>query len=111
MILEPEQLRIEPEPSACTNMTELRKGVDALDRILVRLIAERQRYMDAAARIKPHRELIRDEARIEAVLKNVAAACGEFGLSELIALPVWRTLIESCIAHEARVFDEQRRKD
>ena len=38
-------------PEACQTMAEVRVGVDALDRALVTLIAERQRYMDAAARI------------------------------------------------------------
>ena len=32
-------------------MHEVRQGVDALDRLLVEVLAERQRYMDAAARI------------------------------------------------------------
>ena len=35
------------------DMAEVRQGVDALDRLLVALLAERQGYMDAAARIKP----------------------------------------------------------
>ena len=107
MIIEPELLRIEPKPSDCADMTEVRQGVDALDRVLVRLLAERQRYMDAAARIKQTRELIRDEARIDDVLSKVAAASREFGLSETIALPVWRTLIESCISYEAWRWDER----
>ena len=38
-------------PEACSTMAEVRQGVDALDRALVVLMAERQRYMDAAARI------------------------------------------------------------
>ncbi len=109
MDLKPDLTNIEPAPSACKTMVDVRKGVDALDRILVRLVAERQRYMDAAARIKPTRELIRDEARIEEVLSKVAASCREFGLSETIGLPVWRMLIESCIAYEAQRWDDQRR--
>ena len=40
-------------------MTDVREGVDALDRALVALMAERQRYMDAAARIKTDRGAVR----------------------------------------------------
>ena len=45
-------------PEACASMAEVRLGVDALDRALVQLLAERQRYMDAAARIKPDRSVV-----------------------------------------------------
>jgi len=53
-------------PADCTTMAEVRQGVDALDRALVALLAERQGYMDAAARIKTDRHVVRDVARIEA---------------------------------------------
>ena len=86
-------------------MAEVRAGVDALDRALVALLAERQRYMDAAARLKPAREQVRDEARIEAVVAKVKAAAATEGLSPEIAEPVWRTLVDRCIAYEFAVFD------
>jgi isochorismate pyruvate lyase len=91
-------------------MAEVRQGVDALDRALVALLAERQRYMDAAARIKPDRNAVRDPARIEEVIEKVKAAAREAGLSEDIAEPVWRTLIERCIAHEFEAWDAQRER-
>jgi isochorismate pyruvate lyase len=97
-----------PAPADCTTMTEVRVGVDALDRLLVAVLAERQRYMDAAARIKPDRGAVRDAARIEEVVAKVKAQAREAGLSEAIAEPVWRTLIEQCIAYEFESFDRQR---
>jgi isochorismate pyruvate lyase len=92
-------------PEECLTMAEVRQGVDALDRALVTLLAERQRYMDAAARIKADRGAVRDPARIEEVVSRVKAAAREAGLSEAIAEPVWRTLIEQCIAHEFERWD------
>lgn len=89
-------------------MAEVRAGVDALDRALVVLLAERQRYMDAAARIKPDRGVVRDEARIADVLSKVLAAAAREGLSPSIAEPVWRELMERCIAHEFERFDALR---
>ena len=82
------------------SMVEVRVGVDALDRALVMLLAERQRYMDAAARIKTDRAMVRDEARIEHVVTKVKATARTAGLSEAIAEPVWRMLVDRCIAHE-----------
>ena len=98
-----------PAPAECQTMAEVRQGVDAIDRLLVEVFAERQRYMDAAARIKTDRTAVRDNARIEDVVAKVKAAAREAGLSEAIAEPVWRTLIERCIAYEFEVWDRERR--
>lgn len=86
-------------------MVDVRQGVDEIDRLLVAIIARRQGYMNAAARIKPDRGLVRDEARIQQVLDNVRVEAEAAGLSWAIAEPVWRTMIERCIAHEFAVFD------
>lgn len=95
-------------PEACQSMAEVREGVDALDRALVVLLAERQRYMEAAARIKPSRDVVHDDARIEDVVSKVLAAADPAGLSPDIAEPVWRTLIDRCIAHEFGQWDRTR---
>jgi isochorismate pyruvate lyase len=99
-----------PAPAECQTMAEVRLGVDALDRAIVALLAERQRYMDAAARIKPDRDAVRDVARIEDVVAKVKAYARDAGLSEAIAEPVWRTLIDRCIAYEFDRWDELRAK-
>ena len=90
-------------------MAEVRVGVDALDRALVTLLAERQRYMDAAARIKGSRAAVHDAARIEDVVAKVKASARAAGLSEAIAEPVWRLLIDRCIAYEFEAWDRARR--
>lgn len=95
-------------PADCRTMADVRRGVDALDRALVALLAERQGYMDAAARIKTDRGVVRDAARIEDVVGKVKAAAREAGLSEAIAEPVWRTLIDRCIAYEFGIWDQLR---
>ena len=106
----PQIVAVDPrtDPSECQSMAEVRQGVDALDRALVALIAERQRYMEAAARIKPNRDAVHDDARIEDVVAKVLAAAQGQSLSPDIAEPVWRTLIDRCIAHEFSVYDRTR---
>lgn len=89
-------------------MIDVRAGVDEVDRALVRLIARRQGYMDAAARIKTTRASVRDEARIQQVLDNVRANADAAGLSWRIAEPVWRNMMEACIAYEFDRWDETR---
>lgn len=97
-----------PLPADCTTMADVRRGVDVLDRQLVALLLERQGYMDAAARIKQDRETVRDNARVEDVVAKVKAEARRVGLSEEIAEPVWRTLIEQCIRYEFGVWDKLR---
>jgi isochorismate pyruvate lyase len=99
-----------PAPADCRTMAEVRQGVDALDRALVSLLAERQGYMDAAARIKTDRTAVRDVARIEEVVAKVRAEARAQGLSEAIAEPVWRLLIDRCIAYELERWDALRRE-
>lgn len=98
----------EPGPAPAQTMADVRREVDRIDRELVRLIAERQQMMEAAAHIKEKRSTVRDAARIEDVVAKVLAAAEKEGLSPRIAEPVWRTLIERCIAHEYEVWDALR---
>jgi isochorismate pyruvate lyase len=94
-------------PAQCHTMAQLREQIDRLDCALVGLIAERQRYIERAAEIKPDRSLVRDEARIADVISKVLAEARRVGLSETIAEPVWRTLIERSIVHEFVAFDQR----
>ncbi len=94
-----------PKPEDCQTMLDVRKGVDTLDRELVRLLVIRQGYMDAAARIKQDRDAVYDADRIEDVVSKVLETAKSEGLNPEIAEPVWRKLIERCIAHEFEVWD------
>jgi isochorismate pyruvate lyase len=99
---------VAPAPDECRNMSDVRAGVDEVDRMLVALIARRQGYMDAAAHIKQSRDTVRDEARIHEVLSKVRAEAERQGLSWSIAEPVWREMMERCIAYEFDVWDALR---
>jgi len=88
-------------------MAQVRAGVDALDRALVALLAERQRYMDAAARIKPDRAAVRDEARKAQVIANACAHARAAGLPEEPIAALWDRLVEASIAYEFEAFDRR----
>jgi len=89
-------------------MTEVRAGVDAVDRELVALIVKRQAYMEAAARIKENRAAVYDAVRIEDVVSKVKAEAVKCGLSVDIAEPVWREMIKQSIAYEFKAWDKYR---
>jgi isochorismate pyruvate lyase len=92
-------------PDACTTMAEVRAGVDEVDRDLVALLNTRFGFMRAAARIKPDRGAVRDEARKAAVIANASAAAMAAGLPDGLAAHLWETLVEASIAYEFRAFD------
>jgi isochorismate pyruvate lyase len=92
----------------CATMGDVRAEIDRIDRALVTMLAERQSYVERAAVLKPDRTLVHDQARIEDVVAKVLAAARKAGLSPAIAEPVWRLLIDRCIAHEFEAFDAVR---
>ncbi|MDP9086993.1 MAG: chorismate mutase [Pseudomonadota bacterium] len=97
------------EPEACTTMSQVRAGVDDLDRRIVALIARRFGYMDAAARIKPDRGAVRDEQRKAAVKANIDVEAERLTVDRALMARIYEDLIETSIAHEFVRFDEKHR--
>lgn len=88
-------------------MAEVRAGVDLLDERIVALLAIRTRYMDAAARIKDHRDQVRDEPRKAAVIDHARAVALREGMPADLAGQVYECLVEASIAHELERFDRR----
>ncbi len=91
----------------CTTMAEVRAGVDQVDRELVALLVRRFAYMDAAARIKPTRDAVRDEGRKAQVIANVRALAGDAGLPAERLASLWDQLVEASIAYELEAWDRR----
>src|SRR3546814_16388681 len=82
-------------PEQCETMTEVRAGVDQVDRELVALLVRRFGYMDAAARIKTDRDTVRDEARKAEVLDTVAREAEAAGMEPGRLRAVWKALVRT----------------
>ena len=89
----------------CANMAEVRQSIDAIDRELVALLADRLHFIAEAARIKPDRDLVRDDERVNDVLAKVRQAAAEQGIDAELIAGVFRELVERSIAHEFTLFD------
>ena len=95
-------------PKDCTDMREVRVGVDTTDRQLMELLDRRFGYMRAAARIKTDRNVVRDETRKAEVIGNaVRGAVSRELPSEKIA-EIWELLVETSIAYELEEWDRIR---
>ena len=95
-------------PEDCTDMTQVRSGVDATDRELMALLDRRFGYMRAAARIKGSRDTVRDEGRKTALIATARndAAARNLPADELAA--IWDRLVEASIAYELVEWDRIR---
>ncbi|PWR24087.1 chorismate mutase [Zavarzinia compransoris] len=89
-------------------MEEVRAEVDRLDRDIVRLLAEREQRIADAGRIKPTRDVVRDEARIEDVVHKIRAEALGHGASPDLIEAIYRDMMERFIAHEFVLWDANR---
>ena len=93
------------ERKTCRDMNEVRTEIDALDREIVALIADRMHYIEEAARLKSDRGKVRDDIRVVDVLATVRAVARASGVDPDLVSNVYRELIERSIAHEFNVYD------
>jgi len=89
----------------CANMAEVREAIDAIDRDLVALLADRLHFIAEAARIKQNRDLVRDDVRVADVLAKVRQTAEQKGTDADLIVAVFRELVERSIAREFQLFD------
>ncbi|HEY4663541.1 MAG TPA: chorismate mutase [Comamonas sp.] len=84
----------------CNCMAEVRAGVNALDDILVPLLVERSAYMTQAAKVKNDASLVRDEARIQAIVDRVRPMAAAHGGDADLMERLYRAMMECYIDYE-----------
>ena len=95
-------------PEDCTDMREVRIGVDTTDRELMELLDRRFGYMRAAARIKQDRNVVRDEARKADVIENARSDAEKRDLPHEKIAQIWDLLVETSIEYELIEWDRIR---
>ena len=98
------------ERKTCKDMSEVRAAIDAIDREIVQLLADRLHFIEEAARLKSDRGKVRDDIRVVDVLAKVRATARASGIDPDLVSNVYRELIERSIAHEFDVFDRLQNK-
>ncbi|MCP3446108.1 chorismate mutase [Bradyrhizobium sp. CCGUVB14] len=90
--------------SCCSTLAEVRQNIDRIDRELVRLMAERGRYVHEASRFKANPAQVEAPERAEAVVRKAMSLAEENGLSPRIAETTYRAMVRSYIDYEQEVF-------
>lgn len=95
-----------PVPAAeCTDIGQVRAAIDGLDTLIVSLLGERMRYIEAAARIKSNREDVRDVVRKAEVIAHAVKVANDRGFPPKLAYRLYDMLVEGSIAEELALFD------
>ncbi|MEJ2854678.1 MULTISPECIES: chorismate mutase [unclassified Saccharothrix] len=82
------------------SLDEVRAGIDAIDAQVVRLLAERQGLVKAAAAFKKDEDAVRAPDRVAQVIAEVRAKAEASGLAPEVAEAVWRAMIGAFIELE-----------
>ena len=89
------------------NMDELRKELDLLDNDLIKLVSKRFKFIEEAAIIKDDVSKIRDNDRIENIIKRLRALAKDNDSSPDIVEKLWRFIIELSIELETEIFNKK----
>lgn len=90
--------------ACCKTLGEVRDNIDRLDREIVRLMAERGRYVHEAARFKANPAQVEAPQRADAVVKKAMTLAEQNGLSPHVAEAAYRAMVRGFIDYEQGVF-------
>jgi isochorismate pyruvate lyase len=84
-------------------LNELRHEIDALDRALIDLLAQRQKLVERVLVVKKAEHLPgRIPARVNTVIDNACQRATEIGMNPDLARTVWSAMVEWFVRHEER---------
>ncbi|NUS62373.1 MAG: chorismate mutase [Saccharothrix sp.] len=83
-----------------TSLSEVRARIDVIDSELVRLLAQRQGLVRAAASFKADDQAVRAPDRVAQVIASARERAQAAGLEPAVAEAVWRAMIDAFIELE-----------
>lgn len=87
-------------------ITDLRGDIDRIDEQLVKLLAQRQKMVEAIVAIKKQQKIpARVPERVDHVLDHVRALAVNYRLDPALAETMWTEMIEWFIAYEDRQLE------
>ena len=91
------------------NLNEVRRNIDKVDNLLVKLIAEREFYAKEAVKFKIDRRQIIDRKRINAVLTRVKKLSKKYKVNSVIVEKIWKLMIKNFIILENKLFKQPKK--
>jgi isochorismate pyruvate lyase len=92
-----------PTAAQRLTMADIRKEIDRIDENLIKLLAERQRWVEKAVVVKKRDGLpARDPARIAQLLDHVRVLARAHKVDPALVETMWTEMVEWFIAYEER---------
>ncbi|MRI83128.1 MAG: chorismate mutase [Nitratiruptor sp.] len=88
----------------CKSLEEVRQEIDKIDEEIVKLIAQRSRYVKQAAKFKVSVEEIKSQERIDHVLSHVRHLAASLGISPNLVADIFKILIDKMVEMEIEEF-------
>lgn len=87
-------------PEQCQDIAEVRYAIDFIDNEIVRLIAEREKYVKRASVFKASEAAVRDVDRVSEVIKSKKALAARYQTSEDLIERIYSTMINYFVDRE-----------
>lgn len=96
------------EIKKCCSLDDVRSEIDRIDNDIVKLIAERERYVLQAAEFKKDSDGVKAPDRVEKVISKVRGKAEFYGADEDTVENIYRTMINCFINAEMKEFNKQK---
>ena len=97
-------------PEECKCMTDIRKEIDELDKLIIFLLGERFKYVQTASKFKIDQTVVRDPERVRRVMELRREWAAEQGLSPDVIENIYSDLINYSIQEEMNEWEKGKRQ-
>jgi len=91
-------------PEDCTNIAEIRKGIDLIDKQLIELIGKRFQYVKEIVKFKSNKEDVEAKPRYEEVLRIRKQWATEQNLNPDVIETIYKTMIQYFIEEQLNIL-------
>ena len=89
------------------NIIKVRKELDKLDNIFLKVVKKRTELVKIILRNKKFKKDIIDKKRIKIILKNISTKSKKRGIDTKITRTIWKAMIKAYIDFEFRNFKKK----
>jgi isochorismate pyruvate lyase len=93
-------------PDACQSLEEIREGMDAIDRQIIALLAQRVAYVKAAAKFKTSAADVAAPDRVQKVLDTRRDWAQEAGLDGGVIRDLYGDIVSYCVGEEKKHWEQ-----
>jgi len=86
---------------------KIRKNLDKLDNLLLKIIKKRSKLVDLVIKNKKYKKDIVDKKRIKEILRNIKKKSIQRKIDPLITKKIWISMIQAFIDYEYRNFKKK----